>query len=64
MNLEEEMATFVDTGVWMKCGMCGRTYGGLGVENVMVTVGDAVICLYCVQEIVSREVKKRMGNLC
>ena len=55
MNLEDEIAAFVDTGVWIECDVCGRTYGGLGVEKVIVKVEQANVCAWCLQAVKSQE---------
>ena len=47
MDMEEEIVAFGETEVWVTCDICGRTVGGPGINEVMVRVGEANICVDC-----------------
>jgi hypothetical protein len=50
MEIEEEMAAFGETQVWITCDLCGRVYGGPGITELMVRVEEANICVGCLTQ--------------
>ena len=50
MDIEEEIAAFGETQVWITCDVCGRVYGGPGITKMMVRVGESNVCVGCLSK--------------
>ena len=64
MDIEEEILAFGETEVWVECDLCGRVYGGLGVNKVLVAQGHVNVCVDCLGTSGESLENRRMGNLC
>jgi hypothetical protein len=50
MDLEEEILAFGETAVWFECGLCGRAFGGPGVNKAINAIGGINMCVSCLRE--------------
>jgi hypothetical protein len=50
MDMEEEIAAFGETAVWITCDVNGRVYGGPDIDKTMARVGEANICVDCLNK--------------
>jgi len=50
MDKEEEIAAFGETEVWITCDVCGRVYGRPDINKTMARVGEANICVDCLNK--------------
>jgi hypothetical protein len=47
MYMEEEILYFGETEVWVECDVCGRVFGGPGLNKAIVAEGCTNICVSC-----------------
>jgi hypothetical protein len=64
MDVEEQILACDETAVWVECDVCGRAYGGPGVNKAVVAVGHVNVCVDCLGKSEGHVEKKQMGNLC
>ena len=50
MNVEEAIVAFGETVLWVECDVCGRAYGGPGVNKAIVAVGRVNVCAECLRK--------------
>jgi len=48
--MEEEVLAFGETAVWVECDVCGRAFGGPGMDKAIVAVGHANVCVDCLRK--------------
>jgi hypothetical protein len=47
MDMEEEILAFGETALWVGCDLCGRSFGGPGLNKAIVAVGHVNVCVEC-----------------
>jgi ribosome-binding protein aMBF1 (putative translation factor) len=50
MNMEGEILAFGETALWVECNLCGRVFGGPGVDKAIGSHGEVNVCVDCQQE--------------
>jgi len=49
MDTEEEILAFGETEVWVECDLCGRGFGGPGLDKAIVVVEHVNACVNCLR---------------
>ena len=49
MEIEEEIAAFAESEIWVECDLCGRAYAGPGLNDVMVARKSDNVCVHCLR---------------
>ena len=44
MDVEESIVAFGETVLWVECDVCGRAYGGLGMNKAVIAIGHVNVC--------------------
>jgi hypothetical protein len=50
MEIEDEILAFGETVVWVECDVCGRAFGGPGLNKAVVAVGHVNECNDCLRK--------------
>jgi hypothetical protein len=46
----EEIIAFSETEVWVECDLCGRAFGGLNLDKVIVALEQGNVCVDCLRQ--------------
>ena len=50
MDVETEILVYSETALWVECDVCGRAYGGPGVNKAVVAAGQVNVCVNCLDK--------------